>query len=104
MTSMFGVSFLLWFFYLIVKTGTFEISFLSVYKTELIFSVLMVMSGMMVMFIASLLNLRIMKRGWEQMARGDRNIKIPEVWYPVLTSAKEAAVQFVEKTMSTGTK
>lgn len=104
MTSMVLISILMWFFYLIVKTGTFQTSHFSEFKTELLFSVLMVMSGMMIMFIASLLNLQKMKKGWEKMAAGEKNVEIPEVWCPVLTSAKEAAEQFVEKNMTSSTK
>lgn len=104
MTSMFFISVLMWFFYLIVKTGAFQTSHFSEFKTELLFSVLMVMSGMMIMFIASLLNLQKMKKGWEKMAAGEKNVEIPEVWCPVLTSAKEAAEQFVEKNMTSSTK
>ncbi|MFN3998866.1 hypothetical protein [Algoriphagus sp.] len=104
MSTMIGVSILLWVVYVRVKTGGFETSFFSEFSTELIFSVLMVMSGMMIMFIASLINLRKMKKGWEQMAQGQKNIRIPEVWCPVLTSAKEAAVQFAVKATSKSTK
>lgn len=99
-TSMILISILLWFFYLIIKTGSFQTSYFTIYITELIFSILMVMSGMMIMFIASLINLQKMKKGWEKMAAGEKNVEIPEVWCPVLTSAKEAAEKFTQKNIT----
>lgn len=98
MGSMILMSLLLWGIFLLVKTGTFNTSYFSNYSVELIFSVVMVMSGMMIMFIASLLNLKKMKSGWEAMAQGKKDVKIPEVWCPVLTSAKAAAEQLIENT------
>ncbi|MBC6490416.1 hypothetical protein BC349_05535 [Flavihumibacter stibioxidans] len=96
MGAMLLVSIVLWAVYIYIKTGVISLSQFSTYATELLFSIMMVMSGMMIMFIASLLNLRKMKKGWEAMAEGKREVKIPEVWCPVLTSAKEAAEKFIQ--------
>ena len=49
-----------------------------------------VIGGMLIMFGASMLNLYKMKKSFEKIARGESNVKIPEVWCPVLTSASEA--------------
>jgi len=50
-----------------------------------------VFSGMMIMFGASLLNLRKLLPAFEQMSEGKINVRLPRVWCPVLTSASEAA-------------
>ncbi|MCM8821811.1 MAG: hypothetical protein NC831_03230 [Candidatus Omnitrophica bacterium] len=97
MVSMVAISFLLWVVYLIFKTKTFEISYFGLYRMELLFSFVNVIGGMMIMFIASYLSLRKMKKGWEEMAEGKRSVKIPPVWCPVLTAAKDAAEQLIEK-------
>ncbi|NWG13459.1 MAG: hypothetical protein HXY20_08005 [Acidobacteria bacterium] len=52
-----------------------------------------VMAGMAIMFFASALNLRKMRRGFERLARGEQDPQIPPVWCPVLTMATEAAVE-----------
>ncbi|MEX0998037.1 MAG: hypothetical protein WDZ45_13385 [Flavobacteriaceae bacterium] len=55
-----------------------------------------VMAGMMVMFGASMLNLFKMKSALEKISRGEQNVKIPEVWCPVLTAASEAVENLAE--------
>lgn len=52
-----------------------------------------VMAGMAIMFVASALNLRKLRRGFQRLARGERDPDIPPVWCPVLTMATEAAVE-----------
>lgn len=52
-----------------------------------------VMAGMAIMFVASALNLRKLRRGFERLARGEADPEIPPVWCPVLTMATEAAVR-----------
>lgn len=97
MASVMAAGILMWAIYLTVRTGGFELSYFQVYATELVFSLLTAMSGMMVMFTASLINLRKMKSGWEAMAQGKKDVQIPEVWCPVLTAAKDAAEQLMDK-------
>jgi hypothetical protein len=55
-----------------------------------------VMAGMIIMFGASLLNLRKLRPGFERLARGDVDPEIPPVWCPVLTSATEAAKELAK--------
>lgn len=94
--SMTILSLLLWSLYLMMKYGGFELQYFSTYSMELVFSFIMVMSGMMIMFVASLLNLRKMRSGWEKMAKGEQDVDIPNVWCPVLTTAKQAAEEFTK--------
>ena len=55
-----------------------------------------VMAGMMIMFGASMLNLFKMKSSLDKISRGEKNVKIPEVWCPVLTAASEAVENLAE--------
>lgn len=59
----------------------------------LLFTALAVMSGMSIMFVASLINLRKLSAGFERLAEGVRDPAIPPVWCPVLTLATRSAVQ-----------
>ncbi len=63
-----------------------------------------VMAGMAIMFVASALNLRKLRRGFERLARGDADPRIPPVWYPVLTMAAEAAVRLRRSLPETGSR
>jgi len=51
------------------------------------------MAGMAIMFVASALNLRKLRAGFDRLSRGDMDPRIPAVWCPVLTMATEAAVE-----------
>lgn len=51
------------------------------------------MSGMAIMFVASLLNLRKLTPGFRRLAEGEHDPRIPPVWCPVLTAATNAAVE-----------
>jgi hypothetical protein len=51
------------------------------------------MAGMAIMFVASALNLRKLRAGFDRLSRGDTDPGIPRVWCPVLTMATEAAVE-----------
>ena len=59
----------------------------------LVFALVCVMSGMAIMFTASLLNLAKMKAGLARLAAGDTNPRIPPVWCPVLTAATHAVTK-----------
>lgn len=61
--------------------------------TALLWSALAVMAGMAIMFVASVINLRKMREGFERLAKGEQDPAIPPVWCPVLTMAREAAVR-----------
>jgi hypothetical protein len=52
-----------------------------------------VLAGMAIMFVASALNLRKLRRGFERLARGEAHPEIPPVWCPVLTMATDAAIR-----------
>jgi len=57
--------------------------------------------GMSVMLIASLLNLRTLRPGFDRMARGEPP-NIPAVWCPVLTSATAAAEDLAARLVAPG--
>ena len=59
----------------------------------LVFSAVAVMSGMAIMFGASVVNLRKLRPGFAAMAKGEKDPAIPPVWCPVLTMATRAAVE-----------
>lgn len=59
----------------------------------LVFAAVATMSGMMIMFGASLLNLRTLSPGFQRLAQGADDPRIPSVWCPVLTAATNAAVE-----------
>lgn len=61
-----------------------------------------VMVGMAIMFVASALNLRKLRRGFERLANGEHDPEIPPVWCPVLTMATEAALQLNRSTQKQG--
>jgi len=63
------------------------------WKSALVFAGVAVMSGMVIMFGASLVNLRKLRPGFEALARGAKDPAIPPVWCPVLTMATRAAVE-----------
>jgi hypothetical protein len=67
------------------------------WMTALIFAGLAVMSGMVIMFGASVVNLRKLRPGFERLAHGEPDPAIPSVWCPVLTMATRAAVDLSEK-------
>lgn len=60
--------------------------------SALVWALMTVMAGMAIMFVASAMNLRHMRKGFERLARGDQDPQIPPVWCPVLTMAAEAAI------------
>lgn len=61
-----------------------------------------VMSGMAIMFVASVLNLRKLRPGFESLAKGELNPSIPPVWCPVLTMATRAALELSRKVHANG--
>jgi len=63
----------------------------------LIFAGVAVMSGMAIMFGASVVNLCKLRSGFESLVRGEPDPSIPPVWCPVLTMATRAAVELSEK-------
>jgi len=52
-----------------------------------------VFAGMMIMFGASALNLRLLRAGFARLAAGNAEPSIPRVWCPVLTMATRASVE-----------
>ncbi len=56
-----------------------------------------VMAGMGIMFGASAVNLRKLRPGFERLASGEKDPRIPRVWCPVLTMATRAAVELHNK-------
>lgn len=56
-----------------------------------------VMTGMGIMFGASAVNLKKLRPGFERLAAGEKDPRIPRVWCPVLTMATRAAVELSEK-------
>lgn len=63
------------------------------WPAALVWAALSVMAGMAVMFVASAINVRKMRAGFERLARGEQDPAIPPVWCPVLSMAREAAVR-----------
>ncbi len=61
--------------------------------SALLWASMTVMAGMAILFVASALNLRYMREGFERLAQGDQDPKIPPVWCPVLTMAADAAIR-----------
>ncbi len=59
----------------------------------LIWSLISVMAGMGIMFVASAINLRKMRAGFERLADGEADPGIPRVWCPVLTMATRASLE-----------
>jgi len=55
------------------------------------------MSGMAIMFVASIINLHKLAPGFQRLAEGKRDPQIPPVWCPVLTAATNAAVELTSK-------
>ncbi|MDZ7778056.1 MAG: hypothetical protein U5L09_21790 [Bacteroidales bacterium] len=55
------------------------------------------MLGMMIMFGASVINLRKLSPGFKRLAAGEKDPKIPPVWCPVLTAATNAAMELVSE-------
>ncbi|MFN2349220.1 MAG: hypothetical protein ABR558_06565 [Thioalkalivibrio sp.] len=55
-----------------------------------------VMSGMAIMFVASILNLRKLEPGFERLSQG-QDPHIPPVWCPVLTAATNSALSLYRK-------
>lgn len=63
----------------------------------LIWGALTCLAGMMIMFVASYLNLKKLEPGFRRLAAGEKNPEIPAVWCPVLTLATKAAIELVDK-------
>ena len=59
----------------------------------LIWSGITCMSGMCIMFGASLINLRKLAPGFQRLANGAEDPEISPVWCPVLTAATKAAIE-----------
>ncbi len=68
----------------------------------LVLALAAVMGGMAIMFISSLANLRKLRPGFERLARGERDVDIPPVWCPVLTSATQAARRLAQEVAGAG--
>lgn len=56
------------------------------------FAAVAVMLGMSIMFVASVVNLRKLRPGFERLADGAADPEIPPVWCPVLTMATRSAL------------
>lgn len=63
-----------------------------VWPVALAFGIGSAMAGMMLMFVASALNLRHMRLGIQRLAAGERDRQIPPEWCPVHTAATIAAL------------
>lgn len=61
------------------------------------------MSGMGIMFVASIINLRKLAPGFRRLAEGEPDPRIPPVWCPVLTAATNAAMELASKGRRSGT-
>jgi hypothetical protein len=68
----------------------------SSYLLLLIWAAITSMLGMMIMFGASVVNLRKLSPGFKRLAAGEKDPKIPPVWCPVLTAATNAAIELAE--------
>lgn len=55
------------------------------------------MCGMAIMFVASVINLRKLGPGFQRLAEGERDPRIPPVWCPVLTAATNAAMELASR-------
>ncbi|MDZ7739687.1 MAG: hypothetical protein U5K32_11610 [Bacteroidales bacterium] len=66
------------------------------YWVLLIWAAITTMLGMMIMFGASVINLRKLSPGFKRLAAGENNPNIPPVWCPVLTAATNAAMELAE--------
>ncbi len=64
--------------------------------TIFIISCIAVMCGMMIMFGASAVNLRKLRPGFRRLAEGEKDVRIPPVWCPVLTMATRAVLELKE--------
>ncbi len=62
------------------------------WSTAIIWSGATCMSGMGIMFGASVINLRKLGPGFQRLADGAEDPEIPPVWCPVLTAATKAAI------------
>jgi drug/metabolite transporter (DMT)-like permease len=71
------------------------------WTSALVFSAVAVMSGMAIMFGASVVNLRKLRPAFAALAKGGKDPAIPPVWCPVLTMAIRAAVE-LSQTVSAG--
>lgn len=67
--------------------------FLLPFFNVLIWSAVMVLLGMNIMFIASLINLIKLRKGFKRLEQGYDDPDIPPVWCPVLTAATNAAFE-----------
>ncbi len=66
------------------------------YWVLLIWAAITTMLGMMIMFGASVINLRKLSPGFKRLAAGEKDPNIPPVWCPVLTAATNAAMELAE--------
>lgn len=74
------------------------------YWVLFVWAAITTMAGMMIMFVASIVNLKRLSKGFKRLANGEQNPQIPPVWCPVLTAATNAAIELTEKVTHTGTK
>lgn len=81
------VVFLVWAVVLVAATDSLQ------FGIALIWAAAATMSGVAIMFGASLLNLRKLSPGFQRLAQGEDDPSIPPVWCPVLTAATNAAVE-----------
>ena len=63
----------------------------------LVWSLIVVMAGMGIMFGASVINLRRLGPGFRRLAEGQADPGIPPVWCPVLTAATKASLQLAAR-------
>lgn len=76
---------------LVILTGSLSM------VVALVWAAATTMSGMVIMFAASAINLRKLAPGFRRLARGEGDPQIPPVWCPVLTAATNAAVELTSQ-------
>lgn len=87
-----------WAVFSVASAGALvEVSNSISFTISLIWASITVMLGMLIMFVASFLNLRKLTPGFKRLADGQRDPQIPPVWCPVLTAATNAAIELNEK-------
>lgn len=84
---------MVWAFISLVCAFIVHSLFILPYIYALIWCAVMVLSGMSIMFIASLINLIKLRKGFKRLEQGYSNPDIPPVWCPVLTAATNAAIE-----------
>jgi len=82
-----------WTIISIISSYIINRMFLLPFLSALIWCAIMVLLGMSIMFIASLINLLKLRKGFKRLEQGYDDPDIPPVWCPVLTAATNAAIE-----------